>query len=343
MKKKIINFVVLIGIAVFTLQLLFNAYSPEDIVMLKDNTNLNFISLGIIALFLNLIIEALIMFIFGKSVDLGMGFLKAIKYTLIGKYYCLITPFYSGGQPIQAYYIASDGFAISKTTTILVNKFMVQQIVLNIYSLIMIIYNFKLIIHTMKSAIPFVLIGLMLNIGMITLISFLFFNKRIFEKMIHGGINIAYKIKAIKNIDSVKNKAISYFDEYYSSLKGMWKNKKIFLITAFLTALMMTTYYLITYFVYLSLGLREASAFDIMSMQSILNMAVVFIPTPGAVGASEGGFYLLYKYYFGGQLVAFAILVWRLIVYYLNITVCGSVALYEYFARLKRKKTEVVK
>lgn len=338
MKKKIINFALLIGITAFTLQLLVRAYSTEDIIMLKHNTEIKFILLGVMALIINWFLEAVIMNVFGNAVELKIGFLGSLKYTLIGKYYNLITPFYSGGQPVQAYCMANDGHSISKTTTVLVNKFMIFQIVLNIYSLSMIIYNFNLIMSTMKTAIPFVIIGLVLNIGMITLIAVLFFNKKVFEKMIYWGIGIAYKIKVIKDIKHVKNKAISYFEDYYTSLKNMWKNKILFVKTAILTALMMTSYYFITYCVYLALSLRDASAFNIMSMQAILNMAVVFIPTPGTVGASEGGFYLLYKYYFGGQLVAFAILVWRLIVYYLNIAVCGCVALLDYIVRKRRKK-----
>jgi len=194
----------------------------------------------------------------------------------------------------------------------------------------MILINVGLIIEKIKPAIPLVLIGFMLNVGIIILISFLFFNKKAFEKMIYWGINIAYKLRFIKDKESVNKKAIDYFEGYYKSLKVMWKNKKLFAKVSFLTFMQMTSYYFITYCVYRSVGLNEATPIQIMSMQAILNMAVVFIPTPGTAGAAEGGFYLLYGHYFTGGKLAFAILTWRLIVYYLNIFVSGIIVLYDY-------------
>jgi len=171
---------------------------------------------------------------------------------------------------------------------------------------------------------------LFLNIGLIILISVLFLNKNIFEKMIFWGIKIAYKLKLIKDIEHVNKKALDYFEGYYESLRIMWKNKVLFFKTAFFSFMQMSAYYFITYCVYRSVGLNEATPLQIMSMQAILNMSVVFIPTPGTAGAAEGGFYLLSRHYFTGGLLPFAILTWRLIVYYLNILISGMVLLYDY-------------
>jgi len=330
MKKKITNVIIIITLSIVTINILIGAYTPEDFNKLKNNLDKFYIFIALIAMVSNWISEGIIIILFANSVDMKMSFLKSMKYCLIGRYYNLITPFYSGGQPAQAYLMTSEGYDISKTTSILFYKFIVYQVVLAVYSLFMITINIKLILGKLKTAIPLVTIGLLLNLGLIVLISVLFLNKNVFEKMIFWGIRVAHRLKVVKDLKRVNKKALDYFENYYDSLKVMWKNKILFIKTAFFTFLQMTAYYFITYCVYRSVGLNEATPLQIMSMQAILNMSVVFIPTPGTAGAAEGGFYLLYKYYFTGGLLPFAILTWRLIVYYLNIFISGIVLLYDY-------------
>jgi len=337
MNKKVINVLVVIALSVITINILLGEYTTEDFNNLKNNLDKFIILLALASMIVNWVSEGIIIRLFARTGKMKMDFLKSMKYCLIGRYYNLITPFYSGGQPAQAYLMTSEGYDISKTTSLLVYKFIMYQVVLNIYSLIMILMNAGLIIEKIRPAIPLVLIGFMLNVGIIILISFLFFNKKVFEKMIYWGINIAYKLKFIKDKESVNKKAIDYFEGYYKSLRVMWENKKLFAKVSFLTFMQMTSYYFITYCIYRSVGLNEATPIQIMSMQAILNMAVVFIPTPGTAGAAEGGFYLLYGHYFTGGKLAFAILTWRLIVYYLNIFVSGIVVLYDYINKKIKK------
>lgn len=57
-------------------------------------------------------------------------------------------------------------------------------------------------------------------------------------------------------------------------------------------------------------------------MQSLLYMAVSFLPVPGTAGVAEGGFYLLFKVIFSNQVI-YATLLWRLLVYYLGLLLGG--------------------
>src|SRR6056297_2944992 len=337
MNKKIINIIIIVALSIITINILLGAYTPEDFNNLKNNLDKIFIAVALFSMLVNWVSEGVIIRLFARTGKMDISFIKSMKYCLIGRYYNLITPFYSGGQPAQAYLMTSEGYDISKTTSILFYKFIVYQVVLAVYSLFMITINIKLILGKLKTAIPLVTIGLLLNLGLIILILVLFLNKNIFEKMIFGGIRVAHRLKVVKDLKRVNKKALDYFENYYDSLKVMWKNKILFIKTAFFSFLQMTAYYFITYCVYRSVGLSEANPLQIMSMQAILNMSVIFIPTPGTAGAAEGGFYLLYRYYFTGGLLPFAILTWRLIVYYFNIFISGVILFY-YYINKKIKK-----
>ncbi|MCG8513134.1 MAG: flippase-like domain-containing protein [Halanaerobiales bacterium] len=85
---------------------------------------------------------------------------------------------------------------------------------------------------------------------------------------------------------------------------------------------MPTFYFGVTYCVYRALGLNKSSFWEIVAMQSLLYMAVSFLPVPGTAGVAEGGFYLLFKVIFSNQVI-YATLLWRLLVYYLGLLLGG--------------------
>ena len=66
-------------------------------------------------------------------------------------------------------------------------------------------------------------------------------------------------------------------------------------------------------------------------------MIMAFIPTPGAGGAAEGGFYVIFKTFFVQSEIKMAILFWRIYTFYLPILV-GAI-----FLVIKSKnKVEVI-
>lgn len=60
-------------------------------------------------------------------------FWKSFKVAVIGQYYNAVTPFASGGQPAQVYYMAKMGVSGGSASSILIIKFLVYQVVLSLY------------------------------------------------------------------------------------------------------------------------------------------------------------------------------------------------------------------
>ncbi|MEG0664334.1 MAG: lysylphosphatidylglycerol synthase domain-containing protein, partial [Clostridia bacterium] len=56
---------------------------------------------------------------------------------------------------------------------------------------------------------------------------------------------------------------------------------------------------------------------------TFLMMIMAFIPTPGAGGAAEGGFFVIFKTFFAVNEIKMAILFWRIYTFYLPILVGG--------------------
>ncbi|MFA6851296.1 MAG: flippase-like domain-containing protein, partial [Selenomonadaceae bacterium] len=199
------------------------------------------------------------------------------------------------------------------------------HIIITFYSIIMFIIKRDYVANELATGRSFIYFGLILNsLGIIAIFAILY-NSVIAEKTIVVLIKILQKFNLAKN---VKSETISkHILEYKTSLYEISNNKKILIIVSLLTTLQITVYFSVTYFVYLSLGLRKYSYFDILAVQTLLYMAVNFIPTPGNSGASEGGFYLLFALIFPHSVLLYAIVLWRLVVFYFNLLATGSIVL----------------
>jgi len=337
MKKKLINYIVLFSLVGITIWIIASSSDINSLPGLLTKTNKGYLLLAFLCMIGYWVFDALIITNISKMLNIKNNIIQSLKFTMIGQYYSLITPFSSGGQPAQIYSMVNDSIPIGKATSILIEKFIIYQIIVTLYSIIMFILRLSFVYTRIKTALPFMVIGIILNfIGLITILT-LFLNSSLLKKITMLILQLLNKIKIIKDIDKYKLKAEAHLAEYDESIKKISENKAMTVKASIMTIIQLTLYFSITYFIYLSLGLGKATYVDIISIQSLLYMTVSFIPTPGTVGASEGGFYVLFKVFFGANLLVYAMLLWRIISYYLSLAICGIVTFVDYLARKKRR------
>ncbi|EOC99468.1 hypothetical protein L21TH_2473 [Caldisalinibacter kiritimatiensis] len=308
-----------------------------DIPSLLLRTNKIYLMLGLLSMVGFWFSDALIIRSISRMVNVKGNIVNSLKLTMIGQYYSAITPFASGGQPAQIYTMVNNSIPVGQATSIMINKFIIYQTIVTFYSIFMFILKVGFVYNNIKPALPFVLIGLILNlIGIITIFA-LFFNYKILEKALVLVLKIANKIRIINSVEKYRVKIDQHLEEYVMSIEKIKKNKFVALKVSLITVVQLTFYFSVTYFVYLALGFSKASFIDIISIQSLLYMAVSFIPTPGTVGASEGGFYILFNVFFAKNVLVYAILLWRMIIYYFNLFVSGIVTLVDYLTRKNKR------
>ena len=76
-------------------------------------------------------------------------------------------------------------------------------------------------------------------------------------------------------------------------------------------------YYSVAYWVYCSFGFNQYNILQIVGLQAVLFGTVSGIPSPGAVGVSEGGFIAIFKNVFPETLISSAMMLNRGINFYL--------------------------
>lgn len=337
MKKQIVSYIFIVALITITIWIISSISEISKIPQLLSQTNKLFLSLGILSMIGYLFFDAIIINKLTKMVHKKGNILKSLKFTMIGQYYSAITPFSTGGQPAQIYSMVNESIPVGQATSILINKYIIYQIVVTIYSVSMFILKMGFVYSQIKTALPFVIIGITLNCFALVTILSLFLNTKLLRSIVLLSFKFAKKIKLVNDIEKYLQKIEYHMKEYKVGMKKIKTNWKLSLKIAFFTVIQLTLYFSITYFVYLALGFSNASYIDIISIQALLYMAVSFIPTPGTVGASEGGFYLLFKVFFANNVLIYAIILWRIISYYLKLVLSGMVTLVDYILRKNKK------
>lgn len=337
MENRKINYTFIAIIIGITLIIILTSEGLKDLPELLINTNTTYL---IIALFMMLgdwIFDGIILNIITRRVHGDVKFLKSLKIAIIGQYYSAITPFSTGGQPVQVYLMSKEDISVPKGSLILFNKFIIYQMAVTFYSLIMFMLKLNFIFNNAKTAVPFVIIGFILNLLVLTGIILLFYKPEWIKPIVLYVYKFLNKIGIMKDTQKYIDRLDKSMAEYMQSVEKIKEDKKTTMELLILTFLQLTFYFSITYFIYLALGLTEADFIDIIAIQSLVYMSASYIPTPGTAGASEGGYYLLFKPLFTSNLIIYALLLWRTISYYFRILVTGIVTLIDYIIRKKKK------
>ena len=334
-KKIIRNFILFILLIVLTFFIILKDANIYQIINALLSAKKGFILIAIMCMLIYFSCEAINIKRTLKALGEKTNFWKNLKYSLIGFFFSSITPAASGGQPMQVYYMHKDGIPVAKSTlTLLINLSCVQiaTITLALFSLI---FNYQ---YMNTALIWFFILGITLNLSALVLWMIAIFSKR----MTKGIINITLKILKffkVKNIEEKREKFETELGKYQESAKYVKNNKNVMIKTLLTTYIQYIVFYSISYLVYCSLGLSKHNVFEIVTIQAVLYATVSGIPSPGAVGVSEGGFIALYKKIYTAEKINGAMMISRGISFYLFVIITAIVVIVN--TVMDKKETEI--
>lgn len=334
MKKKYLrNLILFILIILLTFYIILKDQSISKIIDVLSSIDLKYILIAIICMCIYLICEAINIGRTLKALGEKSTFYRNIKYALIGFFFSSVTPAASGGQPMQIYYMNKDKISVANSTLSLLINLTSMQIVTISIAIISLLFNFG---YMNSILIGLFILGIFLNATALSLLLVSLFSKR----MTKGLINIAIKILEffkIKNIEDKKNRLENELSKYQASATYIKSNKKVILKTLITTYIQFLIYYSISYWVYRSFGLEEYNILQIVSMQSVLFATVSGIPSPGAVGVSEGGFLEIFRNVYSDNILNEAMLLNRGVNFYLFVIISSVIVM---LYTVKDKKEE---
>lgn len=317
------NFIFFILLILITFYILFKDESISMIFEILKSIQLKYVLIGIGCMILYLVCEAVNIGRTLKMLKEKSSFLRNFKYALIGFFFSSITPAASGGQPMQIYYMYKDNISVSNSTLALLINLSSMQIITISFAFISLIFNYQ---YLNKVLIICFIVGILLNLSALMLLIIGIFSKRMSQGLINLAIKIM-KIFKIRNLEGKKEKIQAELAKYQESAVYIKKHKGVMLKVIITTAIQFLFYYSISYWTYRALGLSQHNIFEIITMQSVLFATVSGIPSPGAVGVSEGAFTEIFRNVYPATMMSSAVLLNRGINFYLFVLISGIIVI----------------
>lgn len=293
--------------------------------------DLGWLVMGIFCHLLNIAIDAYLIYRFTVNNSPGYRFRGALKSSMVGQFFSCITPFASGGQPMQIYHMSKQGVDPGISTAGLMQKFLVYQSTLTVYSLLSILLRWQFFGGTMQVMWGAALLGFASQALVIVGILLFSFNRKVTHKLINFVFRLLAKLRIIKDADSKIDNLESQLSSFHNCNRELFKNRRLLLETYVCTAIQLTATFIIPYCIYRSFSFNSARVVDMVSSQAFVTMVSSFVPLPGAAGGSELSFLGFFGMFFTQETLQPAVLVWRLITYY------GTIAISAPFSHLAKK------
>lgn len=335
-KRRILRSIALfLTIILLTFYIIFQNQDINEILNIISNIDLKFVLIGILFMMLYFVCDAINIHRILTSLQEKTTILKSIKYSLIGFFFSAVTPAASGGQPMQIYYMNKDKISVANSTlTFLVNLSCMQIATISV-ALVSLIFNYEYMNGVLISCF---ILGILLNASALALLIASIHSQKITKGIINFVVKIL-KFFKVKNLEEKKEKLEKELEKYHASATFIKSNRKVMVRTLFTTYVQFILYYCISYWVYRAFGLSKYSIFQIASMQSVLYASTSGIPSPGAVGVSEGGFLEIFRSVYSKDKIRSAMLINRGVNFYLFVIISALVVLF-YTIKDKREITE---
>ena len=178
-----INFIIIAVIFIGLTAYMIIVDGIDNIINILTQVDYRWVFAGLICLLIHWFCESINLHIPIKKMYKNQKFTNSIKVTMIGLLFNNITPFATGGQPMQAYELTKTGKRISDSASALAMKFAITQSALVITTLIVAIFQLDFFITMMKQYLWITILGFSINIIAIVGVILLGINPKIIKSI----------------------------------------------------------------------------------------------------------------------------------------------------------------
>ncbi len=321
-KNSIILILITLTVLVFVLKDDF-----FDIMNSLKNANVLFMIAALLCFFVGILFEAKAYQEIIEAYHYEYGLKKSYKMLLITKFFNGITPFSSGGQPMQILMLRKDGIRGTKASNIIVQNFIIYQAALVLLGIFAVTYNhFNRIFTHVELLRHLVTLGFIMNtlvmLGLVIISVSSKFNHFVLRKIIW----LLDKCHVIKDTEKILEKWEERIDDFHEGTDYLRSNKSLCFRTLLYNIAYLFLIYVMAYFVVIALNQGKVDGFT--PVKSIVASAYVlimgsFVPIPGASGGIEFGYFKFFGNFIKGSLLRASLLIWRTISYYVPMVIGG--------------------
>lgn len=342
-KKQLINILFLAVLIGVTLFILFTSNRELNFENIKDfilRCNPWLIVAAFVCMLFFIAFEGLSLHLISRRLGYKPKLSSSMVYSSADIYYSAITPSASGGQPASAYYMVKDGMDAGATTFTLVFNLIAYTAAILVIGVLAFIFRPRMFPH-FEFFVKFLIIaGIVLQTLLLGFFIACMWCHKAVLKVGNGLISLLARMKIVKNTEKWRGKLTDEVEKYRLSFIEIRKHRALFFQALLLNVAQRVSQVLITCFVCTAAD-PDASFVDLFAMQAFVLLGYNSIPLPGGVGAFEYLYLNIYTLRFDNTFIVVAMMVTRVISYYLCMALSGVVTLVYHIRLMKRKRQEI--
>lgn len=251
--------------------------------------------------------------------------LEAFKHGLITQFFNGITPFSTGGQPMEIYMLTNHHISVSKATSIVIQNFIYYQTALVIFGLVAVVYNAIFhIFPSVKVLQNLVFLGFLINTLVAVGLFAITWSEKTTKKLANLSIKFLSKIKIIKDQTKAENSIEDKLMEFHTNARELRHKKGLFVLGVLANLISLACLYTVPLFIVYALhDYTSLHLFDTITASAYVLLIGAFVPIPGASGGIEYGFIKFFGNFLPTITLNSALIVWRFISYYLGMILGG--------------------
>lgn len=355
-KKKSLNFLyyilnIVVIVAVLSVQLSKES-DPTGSLTAILNINPWFIIAALSTFFVGMFLDQIrYSFLIHKATGV-FRFGLAYKVAALGRYYDTITPLGTGGQPFQVLYTNKYGIKPGEGISIAMGKYIFYQIVYFILVTYFILRALSVgeagttILNTdvgQGLVSTFMWIGYAILAALVLFMTLISLNKRLGAGFIAGILKLLNKIhigkfRIIKDYKKTFNKVMKVVNVWQNTTKKYSKSFWVISVNIVCSVLFFFVSYSMPFFIFCAFeGWQPNMWLNIISIAVMVDLTSAFNPIPMGTGTADLSFTVLYGGLFSvAGASIWALIIWRILFYYIYIIQGLVIVNYDYFVGNKR-------
>ncbi len=271
----------------------------------------------IFAIFLvQIFVDSIAFYFLTKQVGIKKNVLLSIRTSVIGKYYDKLTPWATGGEPVQMVYLSTHGLDTPTGCAIPLAKTIIRIFTTSSTVFIVLIFSgIKVNVYITIAA----YISLAANLFFPTLFIVFVRHKEWGQKVTRGVIRLLCKLKLVKDFDAQYAKFSIMVENFLKGIGYLSAHKKMIVIVALMTLIELFAINSVPFFIMKAFAFSNVNYWEILVLCLFVTYASYFAPSPGSAGIAELSFYAIFASVITGNYLFWAILLWRIVSYYLPI------------------------
>ncbi len=309
---------------------IFSKDGLRDLIKGSQGIEMKWIAAALFCHIGNIFVDCVLTWQFARRKYPDFTFTNGVKTAVTGHFFSAITPSSSGGQPMQVYCMSKMGVDVGFSSSMLLQKFVVFQVVATLYAAVLFAFRSKFVLAQINGmfTVWFVLIGFIWQVLVVAAVVLAGIKPTALKRLLRLFSPAIRKFRGEKKTAELLRKIDSKINVFRKSNRSFMKNPGLIALYLAEAAVQITLIYSVPYFVYRSL-IPDGDGSWVTMLCSVAFVTVVssMIPIPGASGVSELAFSVFFGVFFTPATLKSAILIWRTITYYFTVVVEGPLSM----------------